>query len=65
MTDHAFWVESIVTYHQISPKKVYHIVRDNLSIYNTYLKHDFNVLYVEEGSFIPVVLIYTGIVKYL
>ena len=33
VTDNVFWVESIVTFHQISPppqkKKVYHIVTDN------------------------------------
>ena len=29
VTDHAFWVESIVTYHRIYRKKVYHIVTDN------------------------------------
>ena len=61
--DHAFQVESIVTYHRISPKKCI-----TLSIYKCIthnLKHDFLVQYVEEGNFIPIVLIYTVIVKYL
>ena len=50
VTDHVFSVESIVTYHRISRKQVYHIT---LSIYNTYCKHNFIILYVEEGSFMP------------
>ena len=44
---------------------MYHIVTDNfVNLYNTYLKHDFIALYVEEGSFIPLVLVNTGFVKY-
>ena len=44
-----------------TPKKVYLIVTDNFV--NLYLKHRFIVLNAEEGSFIPLVIIYTGIVK--
>ena len=69
VTDHAFWVESIVTYHRIYRKKcitfffLYKWI--TLSIYYTYLTHDFIKPNVEEGSFMPLVLIHTGIVKYL
>ena len=58
--DHVFFVESIVTYHWIYRKKW----RITVSSYNSYLKHDFIIPYIEEGSFIPLVLIDTGIVKY-
>ena len=47
------------------PQKVHHIVMDVTLSIITLFKHDFIVLYVEEGSFIPLVLIYTGFVKYL
>ena len=65
VTDHAFWVESIVTYHRIYRKKCITKWRITLSIYYTYLTHDFIKPNVEEGSFMPLVLIHTGIVKYL
>ena len=65
VTDHAFWVESIVTYHRIYRKKCITLWRITLSIYYTYLTNDFIKPNVEEGSFMPLVLIHTGIVKYL
>ena len=65
VTDHAFWVESIMTYHRIYRKKCITQWRITLSIYYTYLTHDFIKPNVEEGSFMPLVLIHTGIVKYL
>ena len=65
VTDHAFWVESIVAYHRIYRKKCITQWRITLSIYYTYLTHDFIKPKIEEGSFMPLVLIHTGIVKYL
>ena len=48
------------------PKKVYHIVTDNfVNLLHTYLTHDFIKPNVEEGSFMSLVFIHTGIVKYL
>ena len=41
----------IVTYHRISRKKCITQWWITLSIYITYLKHDFTTTYVEEGSF--------------
>ena len=37
---------------------VHHIVTNNFV--NLYLKHDFIVQYIEDGSYIPLVLIYEG-----
>ena len=47
------------------PKKVYHIATDNFVNLLHILTHDFIKPNVEEGSFMPLVLIHTGIVKYL
>ena len=44
------------------PKKVYHIVTDN---FVNLLHISYAWLYVEEGSFMPLVLIHTGIVQNL
>ena len=63
VTDHAFQVESILTYHRISGKKCTTWWLITLSIYNTYIKHDFIILYVEKGSFIAVDIIYTEILS--
>ena len=65
MMDQASRVESIVTFHRISRKKVYHIVMDNFVNLYKYLKYNFIVPYVEEESFILLVLIYSGIANYL
>ena len=47
------------------PKKVYHIVTANFVNLLHISTHDFIKPNVEEGSFMPLVLIHTGIVKYL
>ena len=53
MTEHAFWVESIVMYHRINRP------------FLTCLMHDFMTQNVEERSSIYLLLFYTDIVKYL
>ena len=51
VTDRAFWVESIVTYHRIYRKKCITKWRITLSIYYTYLTHDFIKLNVRGRKF--------------